>query len=724
MTKKLLLTLKILAAIVGTLIILVLGAIGVFHTDWAQQKAVNQVTILLKDYLKTEVKIGYVSISLFGQDIKIKDVTIEDLQRRKMFQMKELGLDVDMWKLMKNELYVQQAKVKGLEANIYKPASDSDSVANYKFFFEAFKKDKKKEEETQEKKKKQKLTFDVAKLDLEDIGITFNDTTQARLGELHFRKNWKGHHSLVIKELTAAFVKQTKKGPVENRLRLGFLEIKTKEDAANDSTLSSFISNPQQLIGSEVTIDNLCYVTDNHKPRKNVGKKNRGFFDAGHFDIVAKMHLHLDSIGKDTLKATLNDCNAIDRGSGLAINNLTCKIAANKKTLNLKDIVIMMAHTRITFNDASVQLPSKKEGRLLNYKTSLIKGRTLLTDISKPFAPVLRGFHIPVYFETFMSGDNENIHFRQVRVYTEGQTLLVNAVGDISGLKNKYDLKVKFNVHQMQTTSKEAIRIINQFPLKRKFMMKQLDALGRIRYHGHFEVLWRREQFAGTLQTAQGNINFQFALDENNKYVFGSTQTDSFELGRAMDMPDLGKIVCKANFRFDISKPRTALMRRKLGGKLPIGHVDAEVDEAKYKKIKVRHLIAEINSNGAIADGKITVKGKRVDLLCSFSFTNTNEMKKTKIKPGIRFHGLSEEDKQSKAERKAEKQYQKELKAAAKADAKAQRKAAKDSLNAIKAQEKAIKAQEKALRKATKDSLKLIKKQEKAARKAAKKAQE
>ena len=713
MAKALLKTLKILATLVAVFILLILAALGLFHTSWMQEKAVEKATAILSEHLKTKVEIGYVNISLFGQDINIGDVTIEDQQHRKMLQMKELGVDLDLWLLLKRELYVKQAKIKGLEARIHKPASDSDSVANYQFIVEALKSKKTKEEVAADKQqKKHKLTFDAAKLDLEDIGITYNDTMQARLGGLHYRKDWKGHQTAVIKEVTAAFVQHTKKGPVDSRLRLGFLEIKTKEASANDSLLSSLTKDLSPLMGSEVTIDSLCFFTDNHKPRKNVGKKHRGFWDEGHLDIVAKMHLRLDSIGEDTLTATLSDCDAIDRGSGLHMTDLTCKIGANKKVAQLRDIVIKMANTRITFDNATIQLPSKKGGRKLNYQTSLIKGRTLLKDISRPFAPVLSRFNLPVNFQTTMSGDDDNIHFRQVRVFTDRQGLLVNAVGDISGLKDKYKLKVQFRVNRMVTTSKEAERIINQFPLKRKFMMKQLESLGRISYVGHFEVLWRREQFAGILQTAQGPINFEFALDENNKYVFGSTRTDSFELGKAMDMPDIGKIVCKANFRFDISKPRTALMRRKLGGKLPIGHVDAEVAEAKYKKIKVRNLIADINSNGAIADGKITVKGKRVDLLCSFTFTNTNEMKKTKIKPGIRFHKLSEEDRQSKADRKAEKEYQKALKAEAKAEAKAARKATKDSLKAVKAQEKAV-------RKATKDSLKAVKAKEKAARKAA-----
>ena len=172
-----------------------------------------------------------------------------------------------------------------------------------------------------------------------------------------------------------------------------------------------------------------------------------------------------------------------------------------------------------------------------------------------------------------------------------------------------------------------------------------------------------------------------------------------------MDMPDIGKIACKANFKFDISKPRTALMRKQKGGKLPIGQVDAEVYEAAYKKVKVRNIVANIKSDGAVADGNLAMKGGRVDVLCSFSFTNTNEMKKTKIKPGIRFHKLSEEDKAVRDERKQQKADEKALRKQQKADEKALRKQQK--------------ADEKAAKKAAKAEAKAAKKAEKAARKAA-----
>lgn len=170
-------------------------------------------------------------------------------------------------------------------------------------------------------------------------------------------------------------------------------------------------------------------------------------------------------------------------------------------------------------------------------------------------------------------------------------------------------------------------------------MMKQLRALGTINYRGHFDILYKKEAFAGVIGCKAGNINFQFALDEINKYINGSANTSSLQLGNVMDMPDLGKIACNAKFRFDFSKQRTAMMRRKKGGKLPIGNVEANIQEGSYGIVTVRNVSATINSDGAVADGKIINRGKYVDLMCGFTFTDTNEMRKTKIKPGIKFHG-------------------------------------------------------------------------------------
>ena len=429
----------------------------------------------------------------------------------------------------------------------------------------------------------------------------------------------------------------------------------------------------------------------------------------GHFDINASLNADITKAIGDSILITINQCSALDKGSGLMLKSLTANVLVSKGIANLSDVVIQLPNTQLQFANGTIQLPSKKLERPLEFSTSPISGRVILKDIARPFAPVLSKFNIPLSLRVNFSGNAEQLKFQNVSVGTEDKQLSISANGSITGLKDKHQLAVRFHVNKMIAKGGSKERIINQFPVK-KFMMKQLHNLGTIHYTGDFSVLWKKETFQGLLNTVGGRINFNFSLDELNKYVYGTARTDSLMLGKVMDMPDIGKIACKANFKFDISKPRTAKMRQQKGGKLPIGQVDAEVYEAKYKKIKVRDIVANIQSDGAVAEGNITMKGGRVDLLCSFSFTNTNEMRKTKIKPGIRFHKLSEEKRAEKEEKKAAKRAEKEEKKAAKRVEKEEKKAAKQ----------AEKAEKKAAKQAEKEERKRLKEEKRAAKKAAK----
>lgn len=546
MKRFLILTMKILAGLVAAIIVLLAIAFAAFHTDAVQKRLVQKSTELLSDYLQTSVRIEKAAVSFVDQGVRLYGVEIDDQQQRKMFQMKELGVDLKILPLLRKEISISQAKIKYLEARLYKPATDSDSVANFQFVIDAFKSKKKPQQDslaTDSTQKKKPMTIDVRNLSLEGIKVSYNDTLKAELGSLHYKKNSEELQTVEVHDLTTSFIKNTKKGPVDTRVSIGML--------------SAVDRDGKRLL----TIDNLIYQTDNHQPRKNTGKRHRGAFDVGHFDVLSQLVIQIDSIGKDTLVAQVTNGMASDRGSGLLLTELQLKVNANKRNAHLSDILIKMAHTSLNIASADIQLPSKKEQRPLQFSTSKIEGRVLLKDIAQPFAPVLKKFSLPLNLQTQMSGNDNELRFRDVSVSTTDKKLTIAASGRISNLKDKYALRVHFDVHKMATDGAYAERVINQFDVK-KFMMKQLHALGHFTYQGHFDVLWKKEQFAGVLNTVPGKLNVQLTLDELSKYVLGTVRTDSFELGKAMDMPDLGKIACKADFKFDISKPRTAQMRK------------------------------------------------------------------------------------------------------------------------------------------------------------------
>ena len=668
--------LKVFGCVVATCLVLMCGAVFLLNTDTFQNKLIRHATQLLSEKLQTRVEIDSVSIGLFSQRVNLYGLDVEDLQHRKMFQLDHLSVNVKLLPLLHNEVRITNASIDGVRAQLYKPKPDS--AANYQFVIDAFKKDStevRDKEVTKEDKKKKKLNLNLKKLSLSRIDVTYNDQAY-KLQELLYKKKGDTRHTATISELKRSWVSHTKKGDVNNSLTIGSVLLTV------DGTQS------------KAEVDGIHFVTDNRKPRKNAGKPKRGAFDAGHLNIEASLKADINSMKGDSIAATITQCSAVDKGSGLTLKSLTTRVLVSKGMAYFSDVVIQMPNTQLKFDKATVQLPSKKLERPLEFSTSPITGRVLLKDIARPFAPVLSNFSIPLSLRVDFSGNAELLTFQNVYVSTLDKKLTISANGNITGLKDKYDLAVRFHVNKMTAQSGIKERIISQFPVK-KFMMKQLHNLGTIHYTGDFSALWKKESFQGLLSTAAGRLNFNFSLDELNKYVYGSARTDSFMLGTVMDMPDLGMIACKANFKFDISKPRTAKMRQQKGGKLPIGQVDAEIYEAKYKKVKVRNVVADMQSDGAVAEGNITMKGGRIDVLCGFSFTNTNEMKKTKIKPGIRFHKLSEERKAEKAEEKAAKK-------AAKEEQKATKRAEKEERKQQKAEEKAAKKAAKAEAKAAK----------------------
>jgi hypothetical protein len=542
--------LKVLGIVIAVVAILLVTAALLLNTDRAQNWLLQRAVAVLKDRLHTEVSAGHVSVSLFKGSVTLSQVEVDDQQGRKMLRMKELAVGFSPRALWHRQVVVTRAHVSGLKALLCRPASPSDSTANYQFLVEALKSRKK--------------------------------------------------ASAPTDSLTPA-----PPHPVTFRLETATIDI-----------------------------DSLVYQTDNGRPRKNTGKPHRGAFDAGHLDLCAAMTVRLDSSARHI---TITDCRAIDRGSGLQVDSLQLQAAISKDSIRLSDVTIRLPHTRLSFDQATVALPDTSAGRPLSYQVPRLTATVLLRDIAKPFAPVLKRFTTPLQLQSSVSGDADKMHFGNVRVQTADRRLLIQAAGNIAHLRQHHEFHVHFDVSRMTALPGMPEHIIDQFSVK-KFMMKQLRALGRIDYRGHFDVVYRKESFAGQLNTQHGSLRFQFAIDENNKYLNGSAETDSLQLGRIMDMKDLHNIACHADFRFDISKPRTAVMRRQKGGKLPIGSVEAEVGEVHYKFITLRNVSATIVSDGALATGNVNDRGKRIDIGCDFSFTNTDQMQKLKVKPRVQLH--------------------------------------------------------------------------------------
>lgn len=633
MNRKVSLTLKILGGIVGVIVLLLLAAAILLNTHAVQNKLLGIATQRLEEKLQTHVSIEDLSVNVFTQDINLKGLEVEDQQQQKMLELERLSVNLDLWALLGKKLMISKADVEGVNAKLYQT---EDSVANYQFILDAFKSDKSKQEKPKEEtEKKEPFSLDIRHVKLAKVNVQY-DENMIKLDEVSYDNGWIGNPSGTLKGLQGKWELQTKKGPQTAMFSLG----------------SILFNETKGVYGLE--IGTLHFILDNHQPRKNTGKPHRGWFDVGHFDVIADLKLTIDYLNKDSVHAALTDFVAKDSLTGFNVKDLRFTVGATKQRAKLKDIVVQQESTILKFDSASVVLPSKKEGRKFSFQTSLIKGKTQLKDISRPFAPVLRNFTMPLELSVLFSGTDSTLVFRDIEVHTPDKRLKIDAVGGIEHLKEKENLDIHFDVKKMTAKGTVKQEIIQQFPVK-KMLMKQLESLGTINYVGTVHIPYHREEFKGVLGTAAGSLSFNFTINNDTKYVTGHATTKSFQLGKVLKMKDIGDIGLNGNFKIDIDKKRTARMRKQTGGKLPFGDVNATLYEVNYKKIKIKDLLVDIKCKGGFVEGNISQKNKGLDWACDFSFTDIDKLSNIKIKPKVKvkFKDIFKKKDKKKKDKKA-----------------------------------------------------------------------
>ena len=610
--------LKITGYTLAAIVALLLLISAIINFGPVQNKIVGEATKALQEKIPTKVSVDKIWVNLLNLRASVRGVEVEDLQHRKMLQLANISAEIKLLPLFTGKLVLKGGEVEGLSALIVKPSKDEP--ANYQFLIDAFKKKDDKDKTKKEKKKDSVKRFDIdlSFIKIYDIDVKYNGL-DIQLERGNYTRELNGNHFVILQNGKTHWDATTKKARESRSVGIGVLTAVLTSEGEKYVTLKDF-----------------NYKTNNHKPRKNANKPKRGFFDMGHLDITADLKMTINHIDKDSINVSVTQGFASDTIMGMDFKDLRFNIAANKRQAHITDLTVLQKSTSIRVPEADITFPNKEKGTGLSYSAKNITGRAFLTDISRTFAPVLSKFKLPLNLRLRLTGTDNSMEFRNVRIYTDDMKFICASTGMMRNMKDARDLTLHFEVLDMIAKPGIKDKIINQFSTK-KFMMRQLYALGTIKYHGSFDIIWRKQLFRGLLNTDVGNINFEFSLDNQEKYLKGSLNTEDVILGKLFEVDGLGKIVCNADFNIDISKPRTALIRKeKGGGKLPIGNVNAYVKDCMFNDSHFKNLFATIVSDGALATGEVEMRGRGAALVAKFSLTNTEQMKKMKVKTGIK----------------------------------------------------------------------------------------
>ena len=154
MKRFLIISLKVLGILAAVLTVVVIAATIVIHTGWFQSWMKTKANDYLKETLRTHIEIDSVGFDIFGGDIRLFGLEIDDRQKRRMFDMDALEVHADVLPLLDSRVNISSIEIRGLKANLFKERPDT--AANYQFVLDAFKKEKKAETKDEKAKKEKK----------------------------------------------------------------------------------------------------------------------------------------------------------------------------------------------------------------------------------------------------------------------------------------------------------------------------------------------------------------------------------------------------------------------------------------------------------------------------------------------------------------------------------------------------------------------------------------
>lgn len=155
--------------VVGSFIALLLLLIFLIRMPSVQNYVVSKVTHYLENKIGTPVKVGYVNIT-FPKKLVLENVYFEDESKDTLVAGEKILLDINMFKLLKNTVEVQQLELKGITAKVNRTLPDSSF--NFDYIVNAFASE---DESTPSADTSSALIFDVRDVLFERVHFVYRD---------------------------------------------------------------------------------------------------------------------------------------------------------------------------------------------------------------------------------------------------------------------------------------------------------------------------------------------------------------------------------------------------------------------------------------------------------------------------------------------------------------------------------------------------------------------
>ncbi|MVX34785.1 translocation/assembly module TamB [Myroides sp. LoEW2-1] len=167
---------KIIGWIVGIIIVLFLLIAIAIQIPYVQNKVKDFAISFVQDKIGTPVSLDRIEIA-FPKKVVVKGLYLESQQQDTLLYTKYLGVDISLFKLLKNTVEVSNVELDGLKTTVKR---DSLQQFNFDYIIDAFA-----SEEEKEEPESTPMDIAIGQIELNDITVKFEDQYEGHHLDFH-----------------------------------------------------------------------------------------------------------------------------------------------------------------------------------------------------------------------------------------------------------------------------------------------------------------------------------------------------------------------------------------------------------------------------------------------------------------------------------------------------------------------------------------------------------
>ena len=345
-------------------------------------------------------------------------------------------------------------------------------------------------------------------------------------------------------------------------------------------------------------------------------------FSPSHINIdKISTHIMLNKLSNDSLNIYTKKFSCVEQ-SGLAINDFTFSLVANRSHAALREFMLETPQSKIMIPELDLAYQCNDQGKIpssLEYQGGL-SGTITPSDFA-PLAVFLKDFSRPLSLRAALSGTSSSLKLKSIAIH-QGNDVSLEARGELQDWKKTPRWSAVISRFTMDV---EAVKYFTDALAPKIQLPEFVGHIGQTTLHGKFSGQGADIVADANLSTAIGTVILK--AKTINHLTSGRIDAKDLNIGIIANQDNLGELDGQLDFK--------ALHTN---GKYELKSVNGNVTKFDYNGYRYQNIALKYNADGQYDHGEISIDDPNANVV---AFGKKKKAKTPDFSIGAKIRGLN-----------------------------------------------------------------------------------